>query len=316
MRKIYIATLLALTSLAACNQKDSTEAPNKPTQTTESASKSSPNTPTTPSAKIAPEYAEFAALTQAAKDKLANATPEQANEIYAEHRKAVAAATEELTKKEEKFLGEQYHNEENWQQSENEDEPSIPKGEVKARMDKLASVGLVFFDEGEGIVSIRQQPDYFKNLFAGKVTPDVAEFIDLNANDDKKPVENDAAIIVPWAELGDRAFAWESFIKKYPDSAYAKEAKEQFQHYADSFLFGMDNTPVEASTNPDLKDVAQEYQKIEKTWSDFAKAHPNSSLMPLFDEARQIAKMEQNNGQNRYDTITKFRKEKWGMEEN
>ena len=178
------------------------------------------------------------------------------------------------------------------------------------------SVGLVFFDEGEGIVSIRQQPDYFKNLFAGKVTPDVAEFIDLNANDDKKPVENDAAIIVPWAELGDRAFAWESFIKKYPDSAYAKEAKEQFQHYADSFLFGMDNTPVEASTNPDLKDVAQEYQKIEKTWSDFAKAHPNSSLTPLFDEARQIAKMEQNNGQNRYDTITKFRKEKWGMEEN
>ena len=183
-------------------------------------------------------------------------------------------------------------------------------------MDKLASVGLVFFDEGEGIVSIRQQPDYFKNLFAGKVTPDVAEFIDLNANDDKKPVENDAAIIVPWAELGDRAFAWESFIKKYPDSAYAKEAKEQFQHYADSFLFGMDNTPVEASTNPDLKDVMQEYQKIEKTWSDFAKAHPNSSLTPLFDEARQIAKMEQNNGQNRYDAITKFRKEKWGMEEN
>ena len=46
MRKIYIATLLALTSLAACNQKDSTEAPNKPTQTTESASKSSLNTPT------------------------------------------------------------------------------------------------------------------------------------------------------------------------------------------------------------------------------------------------------------------------------
>ena len=78
----------------------------------------------------------------------------------------------------------------------------------------------------------------------------------------------------------------------------------------------MDNTPVEASTNPDLKDVMQEYQKIEKTWSDFAKAHPNSSLTPLFDEARQIAKMEQNNGQNRYDAITKFRKEKWGMEEN
>ena len=129
MRKIYIATLLALTSLAACNQKDSTEVPNKPTQTTESASKSSPNTPTTPSAKIAPEYAEFAALTQAAKDKLANATPEQANEIYAEHRKAVAAATEELTKKEEKFLGEQYHNEENWQQSENDYSTSSPDNE-------------------------------------------------------------------------------------------------------------------------------------------------------------------------------------------
>lgn len=314
MKKIYLTTLLALMTLAACNQKTEQQ-PVLPKQTPPEIQTSTPTETKTEVAteNVPAEYADFAALTAAVKQKLTNASPEQANQIYAEHRKAVGVELENLMKKEDNFLGNEYHNEKNWHYSENESEPSQPIGELKQRMDKLALVQLEYWDSGEGVVYIREKPDYFKNLFAGKVTPDVAEWIELSAHDVKEAVEVDASVVVPWAELGKRAVVWETFVKKYPDSPYVNEAKDNFKKYADMFLFGMDNSPVEYSTDPDLKDLMQEYEKIDQSWSEFAKKYPDSQIVPMLDEARRISKIQSKQGEDRFTEIEKFRRERLGI---
>ncbi|WP_025690542.1 hypothetical protein [Paenibacillus zanthoxyli] len=81
---------------------------------------------------------------------------------------------------------------------------------------------------------------YFKP-YIGK---DIAAYIDLMATDSNKPALNDAAIVITWDELINRAIALESYVKEYPKSNRTAAANNKLQLMEMFVFYGSNNTPA------------------------------------------------------------------------
>lgn len=149
------------------------------------------------------------------------------------------------------------------------DDASVAK-RLKALENKIKPADLEIWDIGEGMVVVRTVADYYKNIFSGKVTADYDEAISIVANDEKELWEADAAVSIPWKDLGERVITWENFIKKYPESKFRKEAEGAYKMYRYAFLLGLDNTQVIEITNNQMDAEAR------KAFTEFVKNYPDS----------------------------------------
>lgn len=149
------------------------------------------------------------------------------------------------------------------------DEPAKEE-RLKVLENKIKPAGLELWDIGEGMVIVRTVPDYYKKIFSGKVTADYDEGISIVAYEEKELWEADAAVSIPWKDLGERVVAWENFIKKYPKSEFRKEAEDTYKMYRYAFLLGLDNTPVIDFSNNQMDAEAR------KAFTAFVKNHPES----------------------------------------
>lgn len=237
------------------------------------------------------EFIDFFNLNQNIKQKLAQATPEQANQLLATHREQVQTYLAKLNQQQHDFLTLHYFDEKNWQEMASE--PRQATGELKQKMQNLAAVQLRYHENAQGGVTISTQADYYLNLFENYVTPDVKAFLKLQAQQAHLP-DNQDNIGQEWAALGEQVFQCEEFIRQYPQSAYLNEVKQYFNDNTALFLFGTEHEPVEFVNEPELKDLAQEFAQIEKSWTDYAKHHEKSAVVPMLTQARQIARLKEN----------------------
>lgn len=87
--------------------------------------------------------------------------------------------------------------------------------------------------------------DYgFYEAYLPYVTEDVAAFYRMmKVESDDVPLK-DAAVVIEWVSLFERAAAWEAFTEAYPNSDLFDSGKDKYLSYVDWSFNGAPNTPV------------------------------------------------------------------------
>jgi len=96
----------------------------------------------------------------------------------------------------------------------------------------------------EGNYYIDEKPEYLLENFQGFVSTSVKEFLEIRMKELEEGFSEDAGLIIPLNKLGDRIILWENYINKYPGSLVLADAKFSYHLYLNTFVTGLDNTPI------------------------------------------------------------------------
>lgn len=80
--------------------------------------------------------------------------------------------------------------------------------------------------------------------YHGAVTPDIAAYIDIMAVEGAKTPARDAALVIGWEEVLQRALRQEQFLAEHTSSERAGEVRELLKRYTLFALYGLNNTPL------------------------------------------------------------------------
>lgn len=254
MKKIPVILLLLAFAIGCKKEEITTETVAQDSIVT---TENHEHTPTTDSVSIF--VARIKKNKQEALAQLKDASPEKANEIY-----------EQLFAKDIESLGAINTFEGNLlDRAYATDDPAVTT-KLKALESKIKTAELEVWSIGEGMAVVRTVPDYYKNIFSGKVTPDYEKYTLIVAQEEKELWESDAAVAISWKDLGERVITWENFMTKYPESKLKKDAESTCKMYRHAFLLGLDNTMVIEVSNNKMDDEAR------KAFTEFAKNYPES----------------------------------------
>ena len=224
-----------------------------------------------------------------AEHDLAGATPAQADALYVQFSADIDELLKTLTERERKVLENYY---DYWTYDEKTD-THHPKPNIKKRVAELAAADLEYWYVGEGMAEVRPQADYYWKLFGKHVSPDYADFLRIEAEQNKTLVFNDAAIVISWAQLGKYMMDWEGFLQRHAKSKLATRARCLYGNYASAYLLGANNTPVRDYDTKVLQpEVKAEWQRLrgQHPESPVAKLTLQAEAMEMEDEA-SVAKL-------------------------
>ena len=162
----------------------------------------------------------------------------------------------------------------------------------------LNKYDLELWDIGEGIVTIRELPNLYYDIFKDYVTNDYKEYLKIWAKDNEKLYQADAGLLVSFEEIGERIVTWESFLNQYPDTKLNIKVTALLNSYREDYLLGMDNTPTLDGGYDNIPVTVDEVAK--KEYDRFMKKYPNSPTVELI---KYLLENYQNN--NIYDLIRK-----------
>lgn len=157
----------------------------------------------------------------------------------------------------------------------------VPDATVKSKEKVLGKGQLEFWDVGEGMAVIRTKADYYKNIFAGKLTDDYNQYVTLLAEDEKDLWQADAGVSISWEALGQRVINWENFVTTYPHSKLKKYASYDYELYRYAFLVGLDNTPA---VDRQTKEMTDETRTAFKNFAEKYPTSPTTRLVKLLLE--------------------------------
>ena len=160
----------------------------------------------------------------------------------------------------------------------------------------LNKYDLELWDIGEGMVTIRELPNLYYDMFKDYVTDDYKEYLKIWAKDDEKLYQADAGLLVSFEEIGERIVTWESFLNQYPDTKLNIKVNALLNSYREDYLLGMDNTPTLDGGYDNIPITVDEVAK--KEYDRFMKKYPNSPTVELI---KYLLENYQNN--NIYDLI-------------
>lgn len=80
--------------------------------------------------------------------------------------------------------------------------------------------------------------------YRDKVSPDLAEYFEIMAVESEQMPAKDAALVIGWDEVLNRARRQEAFLKQYPSSSQAGAVRQLLKRYVTFTLFGSNNTPL------------------------------------------------------------------------
>ncbi len=141
----------------------------------------------------------------------------------------------------------------------------IRDDELKAILDEAVSNGYkVETAEGFFFPVI----DYnFYDLYHQAITLDLSAYLEIMAvESDQTPVK-DAALMISWEEILNRALRQEEFIKEYSTSTQVKPMKELLKRYVTFALFGANNTPLFSYVTEQMTSEAKEAY-LGRTWDE------------------------------------------------
>ncbi|NEU29254.1 hypothetical protein GN156_00450 [bacterium LRH843] len=103
---------------------------------------------------------------------------------------------------------------------------------------------------------------FYKKYYA-YVTPDYQDYIDIMAIESNKVPAKDAALVISWEEVLERAIRQENFITNHPNSEKMDEINELYEKYLVFALYGLNNTPLfEYDTNTLRPEAKADYMKV------------------------------------------------------
>lgn len=131
---------------------------------------------------------------------------------------------------------------------------------VKAFKSTLETNGLRL-SVTEGSYYIDEKPDFLINNFKSYVSPGVNEFLNLRSRELEQGFSEDARLLITFRQLGERIITWQNYLNKYPESPMQAEAKFSFHLYLNTFLTGLDNSPISSDEVllPEIKQVYSEF---------------------------------------------------------
>lgn len=129
--------------------------------------------------------------------------------------------------------------------------------------------------------------DYeFYKKYAPYVTPDVKEYIDIMAAESNNAPARDAALVIGWDEVLERAIKQEKFIAQYKNSIKLDSVKELYKKYVTFTLFGLNNTPMFSydakAMDPEAKEA---YMNILKSGGEGGYIKVISDFMNLLEKS-------------------------------
>jgi hypothetical protein len=174
----------------------------------------------------------------------------------------------------------------------------IQDAELKSLLEETRDMGYKV-ETAEGMYFPIMNYEYMKK-FSSYAADYMKDYIGIMAVETNKVPAKDAALVIGWDEVIERALAQEGFIKKYGSSATVESMKELQKKYLTFMLFGLNNTPLFSydtkTMNPEAKEV---YEKA-------VKDNENSELMQLLYKYMEVL------GKSNYklsDEVEKFRKD-------
>jgi hypothetical protein len=157
----------------------------------------------------------------------------------------------------------------------------------------------------EGAYYIDEQPDFLYNNFKNYITRSINEFLLIRSKELEEGFSENSKLLITFQSLGDRINVWENYLNRYPSSPLSAEAKFSYHLYLNTFITGLDNSPVAVDDIllPGIKNIYADYiQKnnttesgkiVEKYYSILAKNnfHLTSDLDDFYEE-NQIESMK------------------------
>lgn len=130
------------------------------------------------------------------------------------------------------------------------------------------------------------------------VTSDLMDYIEIMAVESNKVPAKDAAIVISWNEILNRAINQERFINNHGNSNKSGDIKELYKKYVYFIFYGANNTPL---FSYDSKTMTNEAKTAYLT---FVKADVDSKLLNTLRNFLEIAK---NNSYSLTNDVVQFR---------
>jgi hypothetical protein len=129
--------------------------------------------------------------------------------------------------------------------------------------------------------------DYgYLQKYSPYVTDDMKGYIDIMAMESGKWPAKDAALVIGWDEIVERAQQQEKFIEQYPDSPKTDDIKQLYKKYTSFILYGLNNTPLFDYSSKTMSEEAK------KAYTQAVKGDENSRLLKLVRSFLEV--LEQN----------------------
>ena len=137
----------------------------------------------------------------------------------------------------------------------NNDDPQIKQLKLKLDQNGLR------LSKTEGGYYIDENPNYLYVNFKNFVSPPIYEYLFNRSKELEEGFTEEAKLLIPFESLGNRISTWEKYLNKYPSSPLSAEAKFSYQLYLNTFLTGLDNSPVAIDDIllPKMKNVYSDY---------------------------------------------------------
>ncbi|MDR3611813.1 MAG: hypothetical protein P4L27_14685 [Ignavibacteriaceae bacterium] len=118
----------------------------------------------------------------------------------------------------------------------------------------------------EGGYYIDEQPNFLYNNFKDYVTQSIKEFLLIRSKELDEGFSENSKLLISFKSLGDRIVTWENYLNKFPASPLSAEAKFSYHLYLNTFITGLDNSPVAIDENllPEIKNVYSDYIRENK----------------------------------------------------
>jgi hypothetical protein len=113
----------------------------------------------------------------------------------------------------------------------------------------------------EGGYYIDEKPTYLYSNFKNLVSRSISEFLLIRSKELEEGFSENAKLLISFNSLGDRIITWENYLNKYPASPLSAEAKFSYHLYLNTFITGLDNSPVanEDILLPEMKKIYSDY---------------------------------------------------------
>lgn len=139
----------------------------------------------------------------------------------------------------------------------------------------------------------------FYKSYSSYLTPDIKEYIDIMATESDEVPAKDAALVIGWDKVIERALKQEQFIKQYEDYAQIGDIKQLYKKYVTFALFGLNNTPLFSYDSKVIKDNAK------NVYTKAIESNKDSEFLDIIEKFMDILK---ENNYKLTDEADKYRK--------